>query len=144
MRPNVRNLGAFLAGALAAALLAGCGGSATTAQGNAAVCQAFGSQSSNVEVVAEGDVTRVLGVRAGRTSPHQGFLVRLDSGCAVVVRVEANTDFTGTMPIQRGTRVAVKGEYEFDPRGGVIHWTHRDPRGRHEGGYVELDGRYYQ
>ena len=62
----------------------------------------------------------------------------------VVVRVEANTDFTGTMPIQRGSRVAVKGEYEFDPRGGVIHWTHRDPRGRHESGYVQLGGQYSQ
>jgi hypothetical protein len=48
------------------------------------------------------------------------------------------------MPIQRGSRVAVKGEYEFDPRGGVIHWTHRDPRGRHESGYVQLGGQYYQ
>jgi hypothetical protein len=86
----------------------------------------------------------VLGVRAGRSSPHQGFLVRLDSGCAVVVRVEANTDFTGAMPIARGSRVTVKGEYEYDPRGGVIHWTHRDPRGRHQDGYVEVAGRYYR
>jgi hypothetical protein len=144
MRPKSPSLAAFLAFAAAAASLSACGGSATTAEGNAAVCRAFDSQSSRVEVVAEGDVTRVLGVRAGRTSPHQGFLVRLDSGCAVVVRVEANTDFTGTMPIQRGSRVAVKGEYEFDPRGGVIHWTHRDPRGRHESGYVQLGGQYYQ
>ncbi|MGR4065109.1 MAG: DUF3465 domain-containing protein [Vulcanimicrobiaceae bacterium] len=126
-----------------AAMLAGCS-SGTETEGNAAVCRAFDTQSSAVEVVAEGDVTRVLGVRAGRTSPHQGFLVRLDSTCAVVVRVEANTDFTGTMPIRPGARVAVKGEYEFDSRGGVIHWTHRDPRGRHEGGYVRVGGQYYQ
>jgi hypothetical protein len=71
-------------------------------------------------------------------------LLALASGCTLVVRVEANTDFTGTFPLARGERVAVKGEYEFYPLGGVIHWTHRDPRGRHEGGYIEAAGQRYE
>ena len=59
------------------------------------------------------------------------------------MRVEANTDFTGPIPLAPGQHVAVKGEYEYYPRGGVIHWTHRDPRGRHEGGYIEAGGKTY-
>jgi hypothetical protein len=132
-----------VAGALAAALLlAACGGS--TAPNDAAVCDAFRAGQSHVEVVADGKVERVLGVAPGRVSPHEGFLMRLSSGCDVVVRVEANTDFTGTFTIAPGDPATVKGEYEFYPRGGVIHWTHRDPRGRHEGGYISVRGHTYE
>jgi hypothetical protein len=132
-----------LSAALALALLTGCAGTAATPN-DAAVCDAYHAGRSRVEVVADGSVTRVFGVRSGRTSPHEGFLLALASGCTLVVRVEANTDFTGTFPLARGERVAVKGEYEFYPLGGVIHWTHRDPRGRHEGGYIEAAGQRYE
>lgn len=121
---------------------AGC--STTQPPNDRAVCDAYAAQRSHVEVVADGTVTRVLGVAPGRVSPHEGFLLRLASGCSLVVRVEANTDFTGTIPIAQGQRVSVKGEYEFYPLGGVVHWTHRDPRGRHEGGYIEAGGQLYE
>ncbi len=127
-----------------AACLALCGCPASTTPDNAAVCAAYSNARSRVEVVADGSVTRVLGEQAGRVSPHEGFLMRLGSSCALVVRVEANTDFTGSIPVSNGQRVVVKGEYEFYPRGGVIHWTHRDPRGRHEGGFVQTAGRLYE
>ena len=97
-----------------------------------------------MEVVADGTVVRVLGVAPGRVSPHEGFLMRLGSSCHVIVRVEANTDYTGSFALAPGEAVVVKGEYEFYPRGGVIHWTHRDPHGRHEGGYVSVGGHTYE
>lgn len=128
--------------ALVLALLSGCGGETTP--DDAALCSAFRDARSHVEVVADGRVTAVLGVAQGRVSPHEGFLMHVGSGCDVVVRVEANTDFTGEFSLARGEPVVVKGEYEYYPRGGVIHWTHRDPRGRHEGGYIEIGGRRYQ
>jgi Protein of unknown function (DUF3465) len=131
---------AMLAALIGASL---CACAATQAPDDAAVCEAFSAQRSGVEVVAQGRVTRVLGVQAGRSSPHEGFLLRLDSGCALVVRVEVNTDFTGTIPLSVGQRVLVKGDYEYYSRGGVIHWTHRDPRGRHENGYVDVNGTTY-
>lgn len=138
MAPRSRHLAC--AGALAV-LLAGC--STTQAPDDGALCDAYTGGRSHVEVVADGSVTRVLGMQPGRTSPHEGFLFRLASGCDVIVRVEANTDFTGPIPLQPGDRVTVKGEYEFYPLGGVIHWTHRDPRGRHEGGYIQAGGKLY-
>ena len=127
---------------LIASVPAAC--STTQPPDDRAVCDAYAAQRSRVEVVADGTVTRVLGVAPGRVSPHEGFLLRLGSGCALVLRVEANTDFTGPIPIAEGQHVAVKGEYEFYPRGGVVHWTHRDPRGRHEGGYIATGGRVYE
>jgi hypothetical protein len=122
-------------------MLAGC--AATQSPNDVAVCAAYSGARSGVQVVADGTVTRVLGIQQGRVSPHEGFLLRLASGCSVVVRVEVNTDFTGPIPLSAGERVIVKGVYEYYPRGGVIHWTHRDPRGRHDNGYIEADGRSY-
>ncbi len=135
---------------VAFSLLIGCAIAAcstTQPPNDRAVCDAYSAQRSRLEVVADGTVTRILGpstpLRAG-SSPHEGFLLRLASGCSLVVRVEANTDFTGPIPLSQGQRIAVKGEYEYYPRGGVVHWTHRDPRGRHEGGYIEAGGQVYE
>jgi len=128
---------------LAAALLpAACATPAQSAD-NGAVCSVYQSARSRVEVVAGGTVTRVLGTQPGVSSPHEGFLLRLNSSCDVTIRVEANVDFTGQIPLKAGDAVVVKGEYEYYSRGGVIHWTHRDPRGRHEGGYVQTGGKIY-
>jgi hypothetical protein len=126
----------------AALLLAACAAPVQSAD-NAAVCSAYQSARSHAEVVAGGTVTRLLGTKPGVSSPHEGFLMRLNSNCDVTVRVEANVDFTGQFPLKTGDSVVVKGEYEYYPRGGVIHWTHRDPRGRHEGGYIQAGGTIY-
>ncbi|HTU80705.1 MAG TPA: DUF3465 domain-containing protein [Candidatus Acidoferrales bacterium] len=139
------------AAALAVAfLLGGCGKATQESADDGAVCTAYRQGASHVEVIADGTVTRVLGIAPGHpsaefgmTSPHEGFLMRLASGCDLIVRVEANTGFTNAFPLSGGESVTVKGEYEFYPRGGVIHWTHRDPRGRHAGGYVEAGGKFY-
>ena len=130
--------------ALAAVIaLPGCL-AAQTSPDDAAVCAAYQAGRSHAEVVASGTVSRVLGVQNGRVGPHEGFLMKLDSGCDITVRVEANTDFTGEFPLSQGDRVTVKGEYEYYSRGGVIHWTHRDPRGRHEAGFIETGGKHYE
>jgi hypothetical protein len=133
---------ASLAAFVVASVVTGCSGNATGAD-DGAVCSAYQAGRSHVEVVADGTVTRLLGTHAGVESPHEGFLFHLASGCSLIVRVESNVDFTGAIPLDRGEHVVVKGEYEYYPRGGVIHWTHRDPRGRHEGGYVQVDGKIY-
>lgn len=137
---------AWRSAGIAPALLAAIAASAcstTQTPDDRVLCDAYSAGRSHVEVVADGTVTRVLGVQQGRVSPHEGFLFRPASGCTITIRVEANTDFTGPIPIAPGDRVTVKGEYEYYPLGGVIHWTHRDPRGRHEGGYIETGGKLY-
>ena len=133
----------------AAAVIALAGLTACASQGqpqgdNGAVCAAYQAQRSRVEVVAHGTIARVLGVRSGRSGDHEGYLVRLDSGCNLTVKVETNVTLTGPVPLSDREAVVVKGEYEYESRGGVIHWTHRDPAGRHEPGYVRAGGAVYQ
>ncbi len=126
-------------------ILAGCTAAPSANDGNAAVFDAWRAQRSHIEVTARGVIARDLGTRAGVSAAHEGFLLHLAgaSGRGLTVRVEANVDFTGPMPIAAGESVIVRGEYEFDARGGVIHWTHRDPRGRHPGGYIEIQNKRY-
>lgn len=124
------------------AACAGGGGGA----GNAAVYDAWRYQRSRVEVTADGSVARILGTRRGPSGLHEGFLLHLagSAGRGLTVRVESNIDLTGPIPLRSGEAAEIRGEYIFDPRGGLIHYTHLDPRGRHAAGYVRVDGRIYQ
>lgn len=125
------------------AIFAGCS-HAPAINGNP--CQAYLNEASHVEVTTSGQVSRMFGLRAGPSGEHEGFLMRLQN-CArnrFTVRVEDNTGFAGEIPLGVGDAVSLKGEYEYYPRGGVIHWTHRDPRGRHPDGYIDFNGKRYQ
>jgi hypothetical protein len=40
--------------------------------------------------------------------------------------------------------VSFSGEYVWNDKGGMIHWTHRDPRKRHRPGWIRHNGVLYQ
>lgn len=71
-------------------------------------------------------------------SQHQRFLIELANGR--VLLVAHNIDLADRIDLREGDRVRVHGQYEWNEKGGVLHWTHHDPRGRHEGGWIEHDG----
>lgn len=103
---------------------------------------AFTRRLSRVQVTGEGTVVKVLR-DDGNGSRHQRFIVRLDSGRTVLVA--HNIDLAPRIDgLRAGDAVAFSGEYEWNPKGGVIHWTHRDPRGRHPEGWIRHDGQRYQ
>ena len=135
--------GAVVALAVAFAL-PGCR-AAPASDGNGDVYDAWRAQRSRVEVTASGSVARYLGVRSGRSGAHEGFLLHLRgaAGRGLTVRVETNVDITGIVPLSEGEDVVVRGEYVYDARGGIVHYTHRDPRGRHPGGWVQAGGKLY-
>lgn len=47
------------------------------------------------------------------------------------------------MPVALGDRVALRGMYEYNDLGGLVHWTHADPLGVEEGGWVRHRRRLY-
>ena len=72
---------------------------------------------------------------------HQKFLVQ---GVNVLTfLVSHNIDVASRVPVHEGAAVKVQGEYVWNNRGGVIHWTHHDPKGRKAGGWIELNGKRY-
>ena len=113
----------------------------STEDGARVLEEAFANQTSDLIVTVDARVSRVLpDDRKG--SQHQRFLLEFPSGLTVLVA--HNIDLAPRVPdLAVGDRVIVKGEYEWNEKGGVIHWTHHDPRGRHEDGWVEYRGRRY-
>jgi hypothetical protein len=46
--------------------------------------------------------------------------------------------------LREGDAVAFNGEYVWNAEGGLVHWTHHDPAGRHVAGWLKYNGRTYQ
>jgi Protein of unknown function (DUF3465) len=98
------------------------------------------SRRSGVEIETGGRVVRLLpDDREG--ARHERFLVRIEG---VSVLVAHNLDLAPRVPLEAGDSVQLRGEYEWNEKGGVIHWTHRDPDGRHDAGWIRHEGRLYQ
>lgn len=101
----------------------------------------FEQRRSNEVVTVEGRVDRTLPDDEDG-SRHQRFILRLASGHTVLVA--HNIDLAPSVPLHAGDRVEVRGEYEWNDRGGVLHWTHHDPAGRHPGGWIRWKGETYE
>lgn len=103
---------------------------------------AYKNKKSDIQVQGKGVVTRVLpddlkGLR------HQKFILRLNTGQTIVVA--HNIDLAPKIKkLKTGDSVDFYGEYEWNPRGGVLHWTHRDPKGFHVDGWLKHRGKTYQ
>ena len=120
--------------------LAGCYSSSE--RNDNPIGRAFTNRTSNVQVEGEGVVTRILSddVTGAR---HQRFILRLASGQTVLI--SHNIDLAGRLEgLREGDSVAFNGEYLWNAEGGLIHWTHHDPAGRHVAGWLKYKGGTYQ
>lgn len=104
--------------------------------------QAFKSRTSDVQVQGEGTVIRILPDDLNGPR-HQRFVVRLASGQTLLIT--HNIDIAPRIDgLKEGDSVRFNGEYVWSSQGGVIHWTHHDPEGRHVAGWVEHNGKTFQ
>jgi hypothetical protein len=106
------------------------------------VRQAFDQRAEGRMLRVSGRVQRLLADdRDG--SPHQRFVIATKDGQTLLVA--HNLDLAARLEgLSVGDAVEVYGEYEWNPQGGVLHWTHDDPRGMHPAGYIDWKGRRYQ
>lgn len=103
---------------------------------------AFDTRRSNLQVQGKAVVYRILPDDL-EGSRHQKFLLRLTTGLSLLIA--HNIDLAPRINgIKVGDTVEFYGEYEWNEKGGVVHWTHRDPDHRHTAGWLKHDGRTYQ
>ena len=74
-------------------------------------------------------------------SRHQRFVLRLKGGQTLLIA--HNTDLAPRIPLGLGDRVRFRGMYEWNDLGGLVHWTHHDPHGVEDGGFVRYRRRTY-
>ncbi|CSB15326.1 DUF3465 domain-containing protein [Vibrio cholerae] len=109
---------------------------------DAVLQQAYQSQQSDLQVQGFGQVVKVL-PDDNDGSKHQKFILKLNSGQTLLVA--HNIDLAPRIPnLQVGDSVEFYGEYEWNKKGGVLHWTHKDPQNRHAHGWLKHNGQVYE
>jgi len=104
--------------------------------------RAFENKQSNLQVRGEGVVIALLPDDT-QGKRHQRFIIRLSSGQTLLVA--HSIDLAPRIAsLAKGDRIEFYGEYAWNPKGGVIHWTHHDPDGRHADGWIIHKGRKYR
>jgi len=75
-------------------------------------------------------------------SRHQKFIV--SPATDITLLVAHNIDLSSRIPLKKGDEISLYGRYEWNHRGGVIHWTHHDPKGKKKGGWISANGKLYR
>ena len=114
----------------------------TSHQSNDAAGTAFANRQSDIQVQGQGIVIRMLKDDLDG-SRHQRFILELDTGQDLLIahNIDIAPRITG---LEKGDTVEFYGEYEWNSKGGVIHWTHHDPNHRHIDGWLKHRGKTYQ
>lgn len=109
---------------------------------NNTINKAYQNKQSDIQVQGSGKVIKVLR-DDNKGSRHQKFLVKLPSNLTILIA--HNIDLSSRVEnIKAGDHIEFYGEYEWNNKGGVIHWTHHDPRKRHKDGWLKHKGIIYQ
>jgi len=103
---------------------------------------AYQNRQSNLQVTGKGKVIRIL-ADDNNGSRHQKFIIQLASGQTLLI--SHNIDLAPRISgLSKNDDIEFNGEYEWNAKGGVVHWTHHDPRGRHEDGWLKHRGSLYK
>jgi hypothetical protein len=106
------------------------------------IADAFANHQSGLAVSGSGVVDRILSddTEGGR---HQRFILRLASGQTLLIA--HNIDIAPRVSgLTVGDSVEFRGQYEWNDKGGVVHWTHHDPSSQHQAGWLKHGGVTYQ
>jgi hypothetical protein len=114
----------------------------TSYAGSSEIATAYENHKSDIQVTGVGEVIRTLADDLDG-SRHQKFILKLDSNQTILI--SHNIDLSRKIKsLKKGDIIEFYGEYEWNHKGGVVHWTHLDPNGKHLGGWLKHKGTKYQ
>lgn len=103
---------------------------------------AYQAKASDIQVRGIGVVVKIL-PDDNDGSRHQKFILKLATGHTILIA--HNIDLAlKVKTINTGDTIEFYGEYEWNSKGGVVYWTHHDPNGRHQGGWLKHKGTLYE
>ena len=106
------------------------------------IVEAYENHTSGKQVAGVGKVTRILSDDL-KGSRHQRFILKLEGGHTLLI--SHNIDLAPRInSLKIGDEIEFYGVYEWNSKGGVVHWTHDDPKGRHINGWLKKNGKIYQ
>jgi len=110
--------------------------------GSAKIERAFVNKQRNVQVQGSGTIIKVLrdDVKGSR---HQRFIIRVAEDLTILIAHNIDLAPRVDKPA-KGENISFYGEYEWNNKGGVIHWTHLDPQKRHPDGWLKYKDKLYQ
>lgn len=103
---------------------------------------AFDEKESNLWLVGSGEIIKLL-PDDNKGSRHQRFLVKVN--LTQTVLIAHNIDLAERVAnLKPGDMIQFYGEYEWNEKGGVVHWTHHDPAGKKTDGWIKHNDIMYQ
>lgn len=88
-------------------------------------------------------LTHLQAACVSKSGKHQKFILQLSSGQTLLVA--HNIDLASRInSLREGDTVEFYGVYEWNSKGGVLHWTYHDLRGHHLNGWLKYNGTLYQ
>lgn len=112
---------------------------------NAVIYQSFSQKNPNkkTQVLGCGDIIKILPDDNDGTR-HQKMLVKIDGYPQITVLIAHNIDLAKRIDSPKPhTPIQFYGEYIYNDKGGVVHWTHKDPSARHQDGWLAYQGQRY-
>lgn len=109
---------------------------------NTSVEQAFSNKQESVQVSGNGTVVTLLPDDL-KGSKHQKFILKISKNLTILIA--HNIDLAPKIKtLKTGDLISFAGEYEYNNRGGLVHWTHHDPGNRHQDGWLKHNGKTYK
>ena len=103
---------------------------------------AFQQQQSNVQLQVTGKVITLLKDDLDGNR-HQRFIIKLAHDQTLLIA--HNIDLANRIDqLKIDDEITLFGEYEWNAKGGVLHWTHHDPAKRHIDGWIKHQDKTYQ
>jgi hypothetical protein len=109
--------------------------------GAASIEAAMAARAEAQPVQVRGIVKRVLPDER-ETPRRQRFMIELAGGR--MLQIAHDLELGTRVPVELGDEVELAGEYQWNNRGGLVHWTHRDPSGQRAGGWIRCKGSDYR